>query len=200
MQIFSSLMFGISASLDALLMGISYGLRGVRVRGWQNLIISGVTLLGTCLSVSFGSRLLLLLPPFLAGFFGSLVLILFGVYYIARWVLSTLRSGADKRSKAGELTETCAREHPPELSLWEVFFLSLTLSVNNLGIGLSASMAGLKLLPAAAATFGCSVLFLLAGNLLGRNRLLQLVGSAADPISGILLILLGAAQSLPAFF
>ena len=50
----ASLLFGISASLDALLVGISYGLRNVRIRLWQNLSISLVTLLGTCLSVGLG--------------------------------------------------------------------------------------------------------------------------------------------------
>ena len=39
-MLMASLLFGISASLDALLVGISFGLRGVRIRLWQNLTIS----------------------------------------------------------------------------------------------------------------------------------------------------------------
>ena len=56
MQLFPSLLFGISASLDALLVGISYGLRKVRIRLWQNLVISLVTLSGTCLSVGLDRK------------------------------------------------------------------------------------------------------------------------------------------------
>ena len=52
-----ALLFGVSASLDALLVGISYGIRRVRIRLWQNLAISLVTLLGTCLSVGLGQHL-----------------------------------------------------------------------------------------------------------------------------------------------
>ena len=36
--------------------------------------------------------------------------------------------------------------------------------MNNIGIGLSASIAGLTLFPAAVATLACSLLFLFAGN------------------------------------
>ena len=53
-MITASLLFGISASLDALLVGVSYGIRGIRIRLWQNLAISLVTLLGTCLSWDTG--------------------------------------------------------------------------------------------------------------------------------------------------
>ena len=66
--------------------------------------------------------------------------------------------------------------------------------MNNIGIGLSASMAGLPFLPAAAATFLCSVLLLLMGNRLGRSRMLGLIGHLADPISGGLLIGLALLQ------
>lgn len=45
MQLLPSLLFGISASLDSLLVGIGFGLRRVRIRIWQNLVISLVTLL-----------------------------------------------------------------------------------------------------------------------------------------------------------
>lgn len=66
--------------------------------------------------------------------------------------------------------------------------------MNNIGIGLSASMAGLPLLPAAVTTLIFSVLFLLCGNQLGQSRFLRLIGNAADPISGLLLIGLGIIQ------
>lgn len=191
MQLLSSLLFGISASLDALIVGISFGLRRVRILIWQNLIISLVTLLGTCLSAALGNRLLPLLPSFLAGCLGSLILVLFGIYYITKWILANLRNSRIVNGENHELTEASANTG---LSPWEICFLSLTLSVNNIGIGLSASMAGLRLLPAAIATFGCSVLFLLAGNRMGRSRLLQFIGCSADPISGLLLIGLGILQ------
>lgn len=208
MQLLPSLLFGISASLDALLVGISYGLRGIRIRTWQNLVISFVALLGTCLSSCAGSRLLPLFPGSLAASAGSIILILLGTYYIAKKIftfLSERRTKCDntKRIKPSPELPTIAFSStelptaaPPgsELSAGETLLLSLTLSLNNIGIGLSASMAGLQLLPAAVMTFGCSALFLLSGNQLGRSRLLRLIGSTADLISGLLLICLGVIQ------
>ena len=189
MLLVSSLLFGVSASLDALLLGVSYGLRGVHIRLLQNLFISVITLLGTCLSVSLGSFLTPMLPSVISGCAGSLILMFLGVYYITKWILSALQcriSGQSEEPKEAALTSA---ERPcPRLTILQLFLLSLALSVNNLGIGLSASMAGLTLIPAAIATGACSVLFLYLGNRLGRSRLLQLIGNLSEPISGVLLI------------
>ncbi|MCM1026607.1 MAG: manganese efflux pump [Roseburia sp.] len=191
MQLLPSLLFGVSASLDSLLVGISFGLRRVRILLWQNLLISLVTFLGTCLSALLGARLLPLLPSFPGRFIGSLVLILLGIYYIAKQILFTLRNrhpadaGSDKQP-----VNSCRKTLNPQ----EIAFLSLSLSVNNMGIGFSASLAGLLPVSAAVSTFSCSVLFLLAGNRLGRSRFLRFIGEAADPLSGLLLIGLGVLQ------
>lgn len=189
MLLVPSLLFGVSASLDALLLGVSYGLRGVHIRLMQNLFISTITLLGTCLSVSLGSFLTPMLPSVISGCAGSLILMFLGVYYITKWILSALQcrmSGQSQEAKEAALTS--AEQPYPRLTILQLFLLSLTLSVNNLGIGLSASMAGLTLIPAAIATGTCSVLFLYLGNRLGRSRLLQLIGNLSEPISGVLLI------------
>ncbi len=195
---FASLLFGISASLDALLVGIGYGIRGTRIRLWQNLVISLITLLGTCLSVGLGHRLMGLLPELVGNCAGSLILVLMGVYYIAKWIAAIWRrpgvQEADAKNGTCELSSASVSSAFPCLKLTEVFALSLTLSLNNLSAGLSASLAGLTLVPAGISTLACSILFLFAGNRLGRNPVLQLAGKGADPISGGLLIGLGIVQ------
>jgi putative sporulation protein YtaF len=195
-MIFASLLFGISASLDALLVGISYGIRQVRIRFWQNMIISLVTLLGTCLSVGLGRYLTPFLPKLLRNCAGSLILILLGLYYIIKWTISLFRSRKLTPSNSAQLETASAPtvKSPSGLKITEVLTLSLTLSLNNLSAGLSASLGGLTLLPTAVSTLICSVLFLFTGNRLGRNPMLQLVGCAADPLSGLLLIGLGLVQ------
>lgn len=195
---FASLLFGISASLDALIVGIGYGIRRIRIRLWQNLTISLITLLGTCLSVGLGHRLLSLLPEPVGSYIGSVILILLGLYYIIKWAAAALlHRHTDKASQddAGpEMASASVEKLFPQLKLTEVLALSLTLSLNNLSAGLSASLGGLTLIPAAVSTFVCSVLFLFAGNRLGRNPVLQMAGKGAEPLSGILLIGLGAVQ------
>lgn len=195
MLFFPSFLFGVSASLDALLVGISYGIRQVHVRLWQNLFISLITLLGTCLSIGAGHLLIPLLPRFISSYAGSVILMLLGIYYITKHLISLLRSRRGSiLPEAAAMNAVSQQKEPQVLSPAEVFTLSLTLSLNNLGIGLSASLAGLTLLPTAVATLVCSVLFLFWGNRLGRCRLLQLAGCAAEPLSGVLLIGLGITQ------
>lgn len=188
MQIIPSLLFGISSSLDALLIGISYGIRRIRIRLWQNLMISGITLLGTCLSVGFGHWLAPKFPYVISRCMGSMILMLLGIWYVVKWLVQML-------AHAREMTQASAAQTALRLTLPEVLGLGVSLSLNNIGIGLSASIAGLTLLPAATATLVCSLLFLFAGNRLGRSRPLQFFGAAADPISGILLMLLALLQA-----
>lgn len=187
MQIVPSLLFGVSASLDALLIGIGYGIRSVRIRLWQNLLISGITLLGTCLSVGFGGWLAPKLPHVIGRYVGSMILMLLGIWYVVKWVVQMF-------AHTREMEQTSSSQSALRLTLLEVLGLGVSLSLNNIGIGLSASIAGLTLLPAAIATLICSLLFLFSGNRLGRSRSLQLFGAAADPISGILLMLLAFLQ------
>lgn len=195
MQLIPSLLFGISASLDALLVGVSFGLRGVHIRPLQNLFISLIALLGTCLSVGLGGLVTPLLPPMMGNCVGSLILMLLGIYYIAKWILTALQNHAQNHCSDSEPPALISTEQTlPCLTTPQVLLLSLTLTANNLGIGLSASMAGLTLIPAATATCICSVLFLYLGNHLGRSRLLQLIGGLTDPISGLLLIFLSLIQ------
>lgn len=195
MQLVPSLLFGISASLDALLVGVSFGLRGVHIRLMQNLFISLVALVGTCLSVGFGGLIAPLLPSMIGRWAGSLILMFLGIYYIAKWTLTFLYDPAPTHLSDPKTPALVSAEQPSvSLTAPEVLFLSLTLSANNLGIGLSASIAGLTLIPAATATCICSVLFLYLGNRLGQGRLMRLIGDLANPISGLLLILLSMIQ------
>ncbi|MCM1194147.1 MAG: manganese efflux pump [Acetatifactor muris] len=212
---FSSLLFGISASLDALLVGISYGIRSICIRFWQNLTISLITLLGTCLSVGLGHRLVHFFPGTIGNYAGSVILILLGLYYIVKWAFFLMKTLHTAEKTAGQESSddtpvdgssgqtlsdnasaggSAVHKFPPVLTLTEVLTLSLTLSLNNLSAGLSASLAGLTLVPAGISTFVCSVLFLSGGNRLGQNPVLQLAGRAAEPLSGALLISLGVIQ------
>lgn len=179
MWFLSALLFGISASLDALILGISYGLRGIHIKFKNNFIISLITLLGTCLSVGFGERLVLLIPKSINIWIGSITLIGYGLFYIIKFTINLTKKYTSKTEK--EKNDTTD----------SIIITGILLSLNNIGIGLGASIAGLRLLPAAVSTFSFSLLFLLVGNNLGRSRLSSLLGSAADPVSGLLLIGLG---------
>ena len=85
MSVLPSLLFGISASLDALLVGCALGLQKVPLPVKHNLLISAVTLIGTVISISLGNLLLPLIPGEIATRTGSSILILLGLYYTGKW-------------------------------------------------------------------------------------------------------------------
>ncbi len=195
MQIFPSLLFGIAASLDALLMGVTYGIRRVHINLWQNFLVSLITLLGTCLSIYLGSWLIPFLPAAKASKIGSSILILLGIYYIIKFMICSFQKYLYHKKNVTTKSQLTSAEHAIlTLSFAEVFILGLTLSLNNMGIGISASIAGLPLSTAAIITLFFSIVFLLIGNRLGRCKLLQLTGRGADPLSGLLLIALGVCE------
>ena len=88
MSILPPLLFGISASLDALLVSMALGLQKVTLPARHNLLISTVTLIGTVISIGLGNLLLPLFPIGIGTRIGSSVLILFGLYYVGKWLLS----------------------------------------------------------------------------------------------------------------
>lgn len=192
MSILPSLLFGISASLDALLVGTALGLQKVPLPARHNLLISTVTLIGTVISISLGNLLLPLFPAGIGTRIGSSVLILFGLYYVGKWLFLKWHCRFSHNSNLCQEKKKFA-EHR-ELSLTQTLALGCALSMNNIGIGFSASITGLPFLPASVSTFFCSFGFLSLGSRLGRSALLQQAGEYTDPISGLLLILLGLCQ------
>ena len=192
MSLLPSLLFGISASLDALMVGTALGLRKVPLPAGHNLLISTVTLVGTVISICLGNLLLPLFPVGIGIRIGSSVLILFGLYYVGKWLLSKWRCHS---SHTGNLCQEEKKfaEHR-KLSLPQTLTLGCALSLNNIGIGFSASITGLPFLPASVSTFFCSFGFLALGSRLGRSVFLQQIGEYTDPLSGLLLILLGLCQ------
>ena len=172
MSILPPLLFGISASLDALLVGMALGLQKVPLPARHNLLISTVTLIGTVI--------------------GSSVLILFGLYYVGKWLLSRWCCNFSPDNNLYQKKKKFVGHR--ELSLSQILALGCALSMNNIGIGFSASITGLPFLPASVSTFFCSFGFLAFGSRLGRSAFLQQIGEYTDPVSGLLLILLGLCQ------
>jgi len=178
MYIISSIIFALSVNIDAFILGMSYGIRKVRITLLQDLLISLISFIGTLLSLILGSRILILLPSFLADCLGGCILLLLGIFYLVKSLTS---------SRADLHTESLRATLPYK----EVLVIGAALSFNNIGIGIGASMSGILLLPAAVITFLISAVLLPLGNHLGSGSLFRLSGRCADLLSGVMLLLLG---------
>lgn len=208
MPYFSSLLFAVSASLDAFIVGITYGIRRIHIPLLHNLLISLITLAGTLLSICLGRSLSPLLAGGMAEIAGSAILIGMGAFYLLKFLILTLREYRQapnhyaaacscppgQYAKASD--DTVPQPFPCFQTRRELLLMGLALSANNMGIGIGASIAGIPLLSACICTFFCSVCFLMLGNLLGKAKLLQLAGRYSEPLSGLLLIGLGIYELL----
>lgn len=192
MYLVSSVLFALSANIDTLIVGISYGIKKERVPFAESIVISLITFAGTMFSIYMGLQLTLFIPPGIARRIGCIVLIILGLYY-------TIKSMIEYRQ--GKLPPDDwdnPDEKPPDktISLREAILIACALTVNNMGMGIGASISGMKLIPTSIATLLICMFFLYAGNKIGRIGVSGVLKRWAGPVSGMILIILGLYEML----
>lgn len=184
MQLISALLFGISANMDAFVVGFSYGIKQQRIPFLTNMIISLITFLGTFLSIGIGLKAAAFLPGFAAQIAGSMLLIVLGLYYCFKYFYEKARQknlGASAIDAPSKVT----------LSKKEAALLGLTLTANNAGMGIGASFAGTHFLLTSLVTLFFCAGFLITGNLLGRRWAPAFIKRYATLFSGLIIAILG---------
>lgn len=200
MHLFSSLLFALSANIDSFIVGMSYGIKKSQIDLLKSTIISLVTLTGTITAILVGTEIARFLPASATRLVGCSMLITLGLYYIMKAFLHCICNVLKKRKlHSQEVASKSDKKGSKEttiLTLKEGLFLGLTLSINNFGMGIGASMTGLKLLPTAVCSLFASVFFLYAGNFIGKTKIPALTDELADFLSGLILIALGLYELL----
>lgn len=195
MHLISSLLFAFSANIDAFIVGMSCGIRKEHISLTENIVISLITLFGTVLSITAGIAIAPFLAPKTAQIAGSLILIILGIYYIIKSFILWLKSRHDimvlNTGTAKSKTLETSAAAPKILPFKDAIILAFALSINNMGMGVGASITGIKVLPTAILTFLLSLVFLSLGNHLGESAFFRSARRFADPLSGIILIGLG---------
>lgn len=185
-QLIPIVFFVVSSNLDNLVIGLSYGLKGISIGPGANLIIGLITLLGTVLSMGAGKGLLLLLPPGRAETVGSLAVLAIGLWLLVGWLRR--RGGAAWPQEGAERFD---RDCSQRIEAGEALALGGALTVNNMGLGIGASAMGLGVLVTSLGSCLCSILCLHMGNKVGRSWLCGVVGRYAEPASGLLVLAMG---------
>ena len=78
----SCILLAISVSIDALTLGITYGIKHSRITKISNLIVFSIAFVSTSFAIFLGKHISRLFSPSLATFIGSALLILLGIYSI----------------------------------------------------------------------------------------------------------------------
>ena len=76
----SCILLAISVSIDALTLGITYGIKHSRITKISNLIVFSIAFVSTSIAIFLGKHISKLFSPFVATIIGSALLILLGIY------------------------------------------------------------------------------------------------------------------------
>jgi len=186
----SILLFAVSSNLDNLVIGVSYGIKRIRVSFVSNLIIALITFIGTLISMFLGKSITYFIPISFASALGSLIIIGIGIFGIINYI----RNRKKETEWFATDSEKYDKNNDKKIEYNEAITLGFALTINNIGLGIGASISGLSILPTALGSFLFSILFLYLGNILGTSFLSNFIGKYAEPIAAIIIIALGIVE------
>lgn len=197
MNLLSVFLFAISANIDSFAVGIAYGIKKIEIRFLSNVLIALIGAVGTYLSMRIGLTLSEFLSVSFANAIGCSVLILMGIWAVMGYFVN--RSKKHKKSCASHSNckrvldepELLDKDDSKTLDVKESSALAFALLVNNLGLGLGASITGLNIYITVLFTFVFSIFSMILGSLLGKTYLSKLLGESAPLVSGIVIVFLG---------
>ena len=194
----SAAIFSMSSNLDNFVIGIAFGIKKIKIGFLPNLLIALITVTGTVASMYVGKIAASFLPRALTDLLGASIIILLGLYFVLQSFSNLLNRKKRIRSVALKDADSMidyAQDSDKDVSgsidIRESAAVGFGLAFNNIGTGIAASAAGVKILQAAVCTFLFSILFLILGVYLGDRIFGRVLGKYAPLISGILLIALG---------
>ncbi len=173
----SAIIFSFSANIDNFLIGMSYGMKKVKISHFHNLLLSIIMAIITFITMTIGNQLTTFLNASIMNQIGSYLLILIGIYGI-------LKSYFKKENNE-------KKEETTTLDLKTLFSIILILATNNISVGLVASITRIPVFLASYFTFLFSFFLLLIGNKIGYQLYNDKIEKKIDILSSILLILLG---------
>ncbi|MDP4177399.1 MAG: sporulation membrane protein YtaF [Bacillota bacterium] len=206
MQILSAFLFAFSANVDNLAVGVTYGIRKLKIGLLNSIIIAFMSCLGTFISMLLGKIICKFVPINITDAIGSFLLIGLGVWSIYESEKPLPNSdNNDKRSDHYKLLSYDELLNEPEkadldnsgfIDLKESVMLGIALAFNNMGMGIGGSIIGLNILLTSILTFVLSLVFISLGCYLGKKITSSHLGKLSGIIAGFLIMSLGIYELL----
>lgn len=186
MHILSSLLFALSANIDNFVVGLSYGLKKIRIGLMSNLLIALISLIGTVLSMLVGKIIFKFIPENMSNSLGSIMLILIGSWILVKPLWENKHS-----DDILENPERADVDNSLSIDAKESIALAFALTINNVGLGIGASITGLNIVITSLFTFIFSLLMVKIGYICGSYYLSKVFSKKATFVSGLIIIALG---------
>ncbi|MGG2095156.1 sporulation membrane protein YtaF [Bacillus sp. S13(2024)] len=202
---FSLILLAFTLSLDSCSVGLTYGLRNVRI------LLKSIIVIGICsaavmiLSMGIGHMIAQVFSPVLAKRIGGLVLVAIGAWVVYQFFQSDKKEEAPQEEKVWNLEiaslglviqilrkPTVADfDKSGTISGVEALLLGMALSLDSFGAGIGASLLGYSPLMMAGLVAVMSSLFLFAGMKIGTALSNMQWLQKFTFLPGILLIIIG---------
>lgn len=182
------IMLAISLSIDALGIGLSYGLRGICTPFLTKCILLLESMAFMAVFLFAGSRLMLLFSAHTANLIGVLLLLGMGLWLCYQSLQK--KEPSDSSLNLLRNPSYCDKDHSSHIDAREGLSLGLILSIDSMGAGIGAGAAGvcITLLPLFTALF--QILFLSLGIYGGKHfkKYCHIKESIWTALSGCILI------------
>ncbi|KQL43528.1 hypothetical protein AN963_29215 [Brevibacillus choshinensis] len=218
----SLLLVSLAISMDSVSVGLTYGLRNMRMPFLSLVVVSGCSFVVVYGVMMIGSSLTYWLTPEIGKQIGAAVLILMGLFTL--WRLVSPRAAAEEEQSPREIV-LVEKQGEPELTVlsqfrmfglmiqilrdparadtdrsghimgWEAVMLGLALSLDAFGAGISLTFLGYSPLVVALCIAVMSALLLAIGLSLGRRAGQSKWIAKLTWLPPILLICIGVAKS-----
>lgn len=209
-----------AVSLDSFGVGLTYGLRNIRISIFPLVVISLLSGLMILLATQVGSGLLTIIPKPMAEALGGTILIAIGFWAIYNLLTQKSKNSTRKQvthqQNQGESSNLITIEvkrlgiliqilktpcdadmdRSGEISMLEAAVLGLALSLDAFGAGIGAALVGFPPLMTAVLIASCSFFCLYFGVFLGKTFSDIKIFQKISYLPGIMLILLGLTKIL----
>ena len=178
-MIIDCILLAISVSIDALSLGITYGIKNAKITKSGNTIIFTIAFVSTSIAIILGHYISILFSPNIATILGASILIFLGLYTIYKSFTGT-QSDFDF-------------DNSNYIDKKEAIFLALAVSIDASCVGLSCGIMGINslLYPFLAALF--HMFFINCGTIISSNiiKKKKKKKKVLSSISGLILITIG---------
>ncbi len=199
MEFLTAVLLAVALSIDGFGVGLSYGIRKIKVSFFPIILIVFCSVLALTFSLFTGQLVAGFIPGHLAGALGGTILVLIGLWQLAEGlkkykdnpVLLTIKLKAlGLVLQVIREPENADIDKSGDINYREALLLGVALNIDVMGVGFGAAMAGYSFL---LIPFVTTALFvaLYSGLLIGKKFTAGFLGKKVYILPGILLILLG---------
>lgn len=185
MKLVPLMLFALACNFDNFIIGISYGIKNIKVNAKSVFIIALPTFLGTYLSLIMGNKVFELVPNNNSNIISSILLIGIGIY-------SLIKNYIKKESLNNtEVAQRYDKDKNGSIDTKEAVLLGLFLALNNVCIAIGFSTNSYNKMLVSIITSILSAIGFNLGNSLGKKFKPKSFDYYGNTISALLIIILG---------